>query len=235
MRPIPAGFMAGTGAWTPASLPGLRAWWRSDSNVLTDGDGVYEWGDITSNGWDLTQSTGAKKPQLISSHAGFNDHPAIDFATDDFLQTSTWTLITQPHTTWVVAESDVWPTGGSLVFIDGVDGNDRVLTYERNATGDPWSMWAGSANLDGASPGASDVVYYAVSKWDGSSSYFRMNGTEYTGNPGADGVAGITAGASNADAGHLDGQIAEIGVVDSALSAGDLASLETYLSTRYGL
>lgn len=58
--------------WTPTDIPNMLFWYdASDADtVLTDVDGVYQWSDKGPNGWHWTQSTGSKKPGVVSPWSG---------------------------------------------------------------------------------------------------------------------------------------------------------------------
>lgn len=77
---------AGLG-FTPESLAGLRAWYRTDAELFQDsakttaaasnGDPVGAWGDQTVNGLDLTQGTAGSRGTLVTG--AINGLPAVAF------------------------------------------------------------------------------------------------------------------------------------------------------------
>jgi len=71
----------------PTKIPGLVAWYDARYLNLADGALVGLWPDLSGNGFDLTQSTTARKPsfKVTGTVAGV---PAVSFDTvDDFITT----------------------------------------------------------------------------------------------------------------------------------------------------
>jgi hypothetical protein len=72
--------------WTPALLPTPPSLWFNDSSAVTDaGAGACsQWNDISGNGYHFVQTTGARRPLIVSS--GLNSRRTIRFdGSDDML------------------------------------------------------------------------------------------------------------------------------------------------------
>jgi hypothetical protein len=83
--------VAGGGAWTPASISGLAAWYDSSdsSNVTLTSSSVDQWDDLSSNANHLTQSTSGNKPTYDTTTNTINSKNVISFdGSDDFLESS---------------------------------------------------------------------------------------------------------------------------------------------------
>lgn len=84
------GILASSGvSWTPKNLTNLKAWYdASDTSTITvSGSSVTQWNDKSTNGYNLTQSTGTKQPQ--SGTTTLNSKNVIAFDGGDRLVAST--------------------------------------------------------------------------------------------------------------------------------------------------
>ena len=113
--------------WTPSRLSGLRlwatagpAWCFSDAGgaaACGDGDAVYVWKDRSGNAYDLSQSSGGKRPLLVSSGGAWRVR--FDGA-DDMLRN---TSVPDPgNTLSMFAVHQMGATAGIVVYKGGVDG-----------------------------------------------------------------------------------------------------------------
>ncbi len=107
-----AAMLFASSAFTPASISGLQAWFRSDLGITKDGsDLVATWADQSGNGRDLTEAT--NKPLWVSSL--INGYPAIRFdGTNDKLSSGAFS-VSQPITIFIV-HKNVSATDGDRVF-----------------------------------------------------------------------------------------------------------------------
>lgn len=237
MRPsrIPLLFSGGGTPWTPADLS-PHSWWRADTGISTDVDGVYEWTDKSGNSHKLQQPTGANKPDFVASHAPLGGEPAIDFdGINDVLYTDLFTKITMPNTIWVVADLDTAGGGAYRFLTDGGEAADRHAIYV-HTTGGPWTYFCGGANV-GTTASDTDPHYF-VARFENSAvnAYLRMDGAELENfNPGDQDLTQLLVGTSIGVANPLDGKVAEVGIVDGALSGANLTFLESYAAARYGI
>ena len=51
----------------PSSIPDLKLWLSADSGVVSSSNLVTQWGDISTNGFDLSQMDLSKCPILVSN------------------------------------------------------------------------------------------------------------------------------------------------------------------------
>lgn len=111
----------GSGAFSPASISGLVAWYAARLETgLNDGDAVATFTDQSGNGRNATQSTGTKKP-LFKTNI-INDKPALLFDnSDDCMQT---------------AAIDLSGTNGVTVYavVSGITAGALAMIAETSAT-----------------------------------------------------------------------------------------------------
>ena len=67
----------------PQNINGLRLWLSADSNVVINNNKVFQWMDISGNGYVLSQIDSTKMPSYINFIDSMNNNPCIYFY-DDF-------------------------------------------------------------------------------------------------------------------------------------------------------
>lgn len=74
--------------WTPAQLPSLVLWLDAEdsASITLNGSTVAQWSDKSGGNRHFTQVTAAFQPTYLPS--GFNNRPAIENVSDDFLELS---------------------------------------------------------------------------------------------------------------------------------------------------
>src|SRR5215469_5429220 len=68
---------SGAVPWTPASLPGLVAWYdaQTAASIVLNGSTVSQWNDRSGHGYNATQSTAANQPAYNA--VGLNGFPSL--------------------------------------------------------------------------------------------------------------------------------------------------------------
>ena len=221
----------------PTTVAGLNAWFKADAITgLVDGDPVATWPESQSAA-NATQGTAAKKP--VYKTAQVNSLPAVRFDGVDDVMTSTASSSLTATTVFVVAKVTAATVGRALRGA----GNDGGLEFRINATDfqqvvrqnvadvssststvteDAWQSWTTSfAN-------ASTYAFYAGGTANGTGTHAVTLTAAQTTALGA----GLTGGAGFD---FMVGDIAEIIVYDSVLSAGDRATVHTYIQDKYGI
>jgi hypothetical protein len=223
----------GSSAFSPASIPGLQLWLdASQISGLNDGDAVATWNDLSGNGNDVTQATASKKPTYKTGIQ--NGLPAVLFdGVDDFL------LITKAFgltsgTLFVVYKS----TAGSYCVLR--TNNDSAGQYFRYA-GDGNGYWGvfttGRIETYPASMPGANVAAYVVDVSSAASKTVHVNGID----KGAQSFTfasptQINIGDNLGSGGpYMTGYVMEVGLYNSAISAGNLALLNVYLAAKYGI
>lgn len=240
---------AAGGAWTPASLPGLVVWLdASNSGSITQSSGaVSQWNDLSGNGNNFVQATGANKPTF--SATGFNgSKPGITVvaASAQFVQNTSVPFNSSTLSIFVVntltASSE--DNSGLVSFLGSGQANDfnnaaSFILFTSNVH----SLYRLTSSTYDDFANAATVATPATIGWvfDGT------NGTGYlnfaadtpaakTGTLGAT-TANIAFGSRpwNSNTPSFDGTYGEIVLTNTAMSSGDRASLHTYLTSKWGV
>jgi hypothetical protein len=241
-----AGGTAGAGgaAFSVASLPGLALWLDAGKGTTVTSNSVTLWKDQSTNGNDAAPM-GTTPPQLVSG--AINGLPAIAIAQSATMATGS-----------NGSASLGFGLGDCLVEVvakwndSSVDATFMFQTFSGGATGIMLFSDGSNQASVGIMPNTSTQVVSTTGTPPGNGA-FHLFGGRRTGTGAATTVdvrlngtvAGTTSGANFAlDLGSIAGvvigggpslQIAEIVAVKGTISAADLASLEAYLKTKYGL
>lgn len=224
------------GAFTPAALPGLVAWFEArdllnGGTLPADGASVPSWKDKSGLGHDANQATGTRQP--VFRLVGQGGQPDLTFtkSVNSVLVTVAFTL-NQPDTIYVVGSNDSTATG-SQVFVDGngtnshlMDNNASLTTFRLSATGGPL--------LATVSSGALGSAHVLTGQFNGGSSISRIDGAQVaTGNAGSGNAGGLAIGGSGAGA-SINGHISAVIAYNAAHTAPQMAQMEAYLKAAFG-
>lgn len=220
----------GTAASLPSDISGLQLWYKADQVTgLVDADPVTTWTDLGALLKDLTQSTATNKPIYKTNIV--NSLPVVRFdGSNDRMSTATFTAIAQPVTVFCVAKSS------ALTGAQYFDTTNRPL-FGTNAT-PRHTLYAGSSILTSAAAADTDWHVYSCI-FNGASSIARRDGTSIiTGNPGTQSFGNVLyvgGDPISLTSAPLNGDIAELGVYNSALGTTDHNNLGSGLATKYAL
>lgn len=209
---------------------------RGHDLVLVDGDPVVEWPGASDTAYDASQATGSKQPTYKSNI--LNGYPVVRFdGTDDVLLTGLFaSALSQPTTIFLVAAVHS-TSGGSYVFTDGETNRQQMKAQDHDSDSRvEWRMWADFPNLDGPEPGTAFRIYVGI--FNGTNSLGRMDGLEeMNGEVGTNALDRLVLGSDEPAGGSsfLDGDIAEVGVYQAALSSSEIDQVEGYLADKYGI
>jgi hypothetical protein len=244
-------FSAGSAAVTPVlpvveTISGLQLWLdASDSSTLFDAttggslvaaDGaVARWQDKSGNARHATQATSGFRPTRklaqsnglasllfpVSSGTAENSGTCLDVSL----------TLSQPFTLVAVVRAK----RTDAYLCDGTSDAARVaIGTDLNGTSPgQWGMY-NTGVVEGGGNAAS-VWKVIVSRWNGSSSTIRLNGSDSgSGTVGSGGIAGLRIGSrlNNAFSGA---DVGEMAVYSSSLSAEDVATLESHLISKWGI
>lgn len=118
----------------PQNINGLRLWLSADSNVVINNNKVFQWMDISGNGYVLSQIDSTKMPSYINYIDSMNNNPTIYFY-DDFLVSEQYLTIG----TFFILTNYIYETfqnySGLLTSnIDNHTGKDFILVSNQNGT-----------------------------------------------------------------------------------------------------
>jgi hypothetical protein len=201
---------------------------------LNNNDPVATWDDQTANNRDLTQGTSGNRPKYLTD--GINGHPAVQFATDDFMATAAYAAnLLQPTTYFVVVQMDSLATDQNI--FDGIDftAGSRQNAYHYVSTTD-WAMFAdGSNHIAGGTPDTS--MHVLTCTFNGNSSTLRVDGTQVAaGGGGVPGTAfqnGLRLGSDPSGASPLNARIGEIQVWSGEVTGTERSTIEADLATKW--
>ena len=137
--------------WDPSDFTNVKYWWRADLGVTTTGTGVSNWVDQI-NGLDITQTTDANRPSLITSEATLNNQAAISFnGTSDWLSSKTSPAAVNNTdvsvlNVWRVTSTD--PGGGVIFGYSGIGAyaGRYFLDYATLGKLRNYTQWAAAAS-----------------------------------------------------------------------------------------
>jgi hypothetical protein len=253
MFTTPFAFMAAPagGGWTPADLPGIENWFKSDVGITLNGSTVSAWQDsLTSK--SVIQATVANQPGFTSSNANFNGLPTVDFISTD---TPTVINILENNTDFIYSGS--FPLYCFIIarknqslgaaFFNFIGGGSDASVANRGA----WSIniedssingWTGSIggltnSISGTSLNATLLAGIGLTSTD-IYTYFNSSSNAKSGSYLVNTNPKFFIGGYDSSnyAYNFAGSIAEVIITrGSVLSAGDLSDLWSYVQTKYAL
>ena len=215
--------------FTPSSITGLRSWFCADHiRGFKDGDAITTWADSHGT-FDVTQGTAANRP-LLKKFIQNNHHVLRFDGSNDYLQSSSFTASSQPHTIFVVCKNS--STAAIRSVFDGIaSGNRHTINYQ---TTGHLLLYAGTSLDSGVDDGTSFLLCTAV--FDTTASKIYKNGTlRITGAAGSHTLTGYTIGAIHDGSLPLNGDVGEILIYDGLLSAADRQRIEGALMAKWAI
>ena len=228
---------AGGGGFAPTDIDGCEHWY--DSSVLDDitKDGsnrVSQWNDKVGSD-NLVQSTSSNQPLWVND--GQNGHDYIDFdSTARYMQTSSgWTSMAQPMTVCMAIE---FPSAERCAFSGFNSGASTWLRLMRGSNTNQVACYNG-ADFGGTSiTGLDDAKHtFMVISDNAGDDLIYMDGNNVTTDDsgGSNAFVGLTIGAQQDGSSGWGSAIYEWFIYDSVLSSDNLATVNTYLSDKWGL
>lgn len=230
--------------WTPAQLS--TALWldAADTSTITlNGATVSQWNDKSGNGRNFSQTTAVNQPTY--SAAAFNAKAVVIFDGNDVMTFTGQTgLNANAFSVMLVAyETSAVNYAGLLSAHSGI-GNDYQRTdafaVETGASPTCFGFIIANASVavSGSKPSTAAVLS-AVK--DGTALLAARDGTAVTGTAPSVTYSNITGGfvlggryTSGVSGNYLNGAIAEVIALNSALSTVDRQKLEGYLAWKWG-
>lgn len=231
------GFGGGSSVSTfsPIAITGIAAWWRGDLGK-TIATGVSQWNDqsgIGDTNRNLVQAVGAKQPTVNATDAAYNNQTTLSFASASSQQLDSagnWSAaLSQPYSIFLVGQDggagfQGWASNtASSVAINYGNGSANMVMYAGSFLASTLGAVATPKMVGATFDGASSKIYESART------------PRNTGAAGATALAQLTLGANPGAGIFLNGKIAEAVVYSKALSVGEIDSLSTYFSSRYGL
>jgi hypothetical protein len=242
---------SGTAAWTPLSLGGeLLVWWDfTDSSIMTlTGSTIDEVNDKSTTGSDA-QLNKVGAPQLATNVINGLPVARFDGVDDAFEADGTGgTLELYNNTTieiWAVVKSDESGTGTIISEGNNTSGAQVYRLYDDDTANDYVFQYTNSSNVDRFV----NTQNRTTNDWDLiiATDFGSATGTSvevvdldigttgaYTRDGGSWGQVAVGKSWRSSSTLFFDGDIADIYIMNSALSAPNRALMAAYLNTKYG-
>jgi len=234
--------LAGPIAASPGGvISNLAIWLNSNMELYTDtscnsvasnGNDVKCWKDQSANNFDVSHSTFPPSLNNVCAAANFNYNSFLNFNDGKRLSNTINTVLASDDnaTIFAVASSDSLTGSDAVVAFDtgnpqmGTNGTDLELYDDTSYTGG-FTLATGN-------------TYLMDWSWtQGADATVGLNGKRV--NKGSGHVSGIASGFHvGNDAGYIDdwiGDIAEIAVYNTELSATDIQKVHSYMALKYGI
>ena len=216
--------------------PALALWLKAGTGVTTDPNGVTQWNDLSANGNNLAQPYGPPyEPQFATN--GLGDLVVSFSATNETYMTANW--------------SSSLAIAGDLTILAVVNfatlaGNTNGMIVSKTSAAQPaaydYYVTSGSVVFDGVNgtrAPSTGVPHLLDVTLRGTTVTHRLdeqpNGGGTLSANFADMVQPLYLGTRADGVNRLTGDLAEMMIIGSAVSPGDLASIENYLATSHGV
>lgn len=217
------------GGWTPASLPGLVAWYdASNAGSITSSSGnVSQWNDLSGSGFHLVQGTGANQPDTgVNTLNGLNVIKFIRANSDRMTKSGISTTVTSVFGVF----KNSYTTGTQVPCGTNADAFSYLL-----GSGGVINMFAGAGGSGSSNSTTNNTAFTAYCLINGASSVLNLNGTSTTTSTGTTTAAtAIQVGDAASGGNYWNGDIAEFFMSSSLISGADLTSARTYLTGKWG-
>lgn len=245
------------GAWTPALLANLIAWYKADSGVFsdlggttpaTDGQAVARWDDNSGHGYHYLQATSGLRPIFGASAMGSGKPGLIaDLNAGTVMFTAAGVAMGTGNLAsgFFVAQLTANPTAFGRVFgyvggADGTDSDTDSVIFGLQYPGNPDVSAYRGGTIIGPGTAVANTTFQFGAVFDGTDATVYLNNTEAA----SEAInmnfsdAGLIELFSNYNFGSAggntwDGAIGEIVLTNGAMSSDDRASLATYFSGRW--
>lgn len=247
VRGLPWGFGQRVGgvSFLPTDIADLRVWLKAGRITgLNDGDAVATWSDLSGNGNDATQATGAKQPlyqtnivngEPIVRGDGVND--ILDFGTPDILvgQGSCLGIVVAELRQAIGGGAGITGMRQNVGFAYGFNGNEEWGGFVNSGA------WEGDFSPAGATTGLNDGVFRIYElQYNGIDLRAFINGTldsipdaAVVGNLGVGAAASIFGRDDEVE--FLQHDIAEFLMYAPLPNTDDITNLRNYLGSEFGI
>jgi hypothetical protein len=194
---------------------------------VADGSPIGWLEDLSANAYHLIQTTTANKPTLDANNASFGGAVVWDFSGNDFWQKDFATSYTQPNT--IIGVFRVSDLTSARYIIDGNDSINRNVFF---TTADAYTFFSGSS-VGGGTPDTDTHVFVAT---NGSLSKVWLDGTLIINtNAGSHSINGVTSGARYTGDGGVIGKIAELCIINRAITTAEHNAMLAWFKDTYGI
>ncbi|MEY3499331.1 MAG: hypothetical protein RL308_1000, partial [Bacteroidota bacterium] len=208
----------------PNDLPNLKLWLRSDSLVL-NGNKVVQWTDLSGNNNHISQADVSKQPSFIANQ--INGYPIVSF---DGINDNLKNIFSQTYNTEVTIFIVMRNNSSSPVFIYDGGTNYLSMIYVNNNL----YIQSGNPNIFYSKIAPFPFSFFQSEYTGTTSKIFENSLLKLTGTLPSPIMNGFTLGTRyQQDVYFYHGDVAEIFVYNSVLSASDKSQIELYLRDKY--
>jgi hypothetical protein len=215
----------------PGTLSNLELWLTTTSGLFTNGGNVTQWVDQSGKNDPGRNAAPTGTPKL--GDAGFGS--AVFFGLSDGLRTGTWSQpLNDPSTVFVIAGKA--PSGAINTYLfDSLDNSKRHAVLMRV----DYQFWEYAGGFGSNVVGLVTDPMSIVAVFNGANSFLLQNTSNTDAgrnSPGAvSSITGFTVGNYPGGDLGLNGYIAEVAVYSRVLTDQEIATLNAYASTKYGV
>jgi hypothetical protein len=209
----------------PTFYEDLIAWYdAADTSTILTENGVFYWRDKSNNEFHLSQSTASRFPTSGTESFGKN---VLTFDGTDYLNVDFGQTYGQTNTLFVVCEFTSVNTTQYVV--------DGFATGYRNAFLNylgAFSTFGGSLFQTGGVSDTNSNIH--MIEFNGvTSKIYQNNVLKTTGNPGSNGLNGLTVGSSRDPAFFFSGKIMDIFAYNRVITENERNDIHLYLSRKW--
>jgi hypothetical protein len=229
---------------TTSAIPrsNLVMWLRADNSVTTSGSDVTSWGDVS--GSENSATNGSNQPTLVTG--AINGLPAVSFASgsSQFLQVPAgMASFTSGASIFLVTKPAAVTAGARFLDFGNGSASDNIFLDEPTNTGASLFTYNGATSSSVTSSSAITLGQYQLLEaiYNGSSTgTIYTNAVEGVQSTSLQTLQNLTRnnnyiGQASQGGNYFDGQIAEILVYNTAVTASQQAAIEGYLFNKYNL
>lgn len=237
-----------SGVFNPIQLSSLHSWYDASdtSTISATSNNITQWRDKSANGRHMTTSAGQPKTNTVSR----NGKNVVFFDGTSYLK-ATASVTSNALTVFVVGNKTDSPTGATtysrLLSLYGssndYDNTDAILMHMSavsfNGVTPPLVGCYRNSNPIGSIAWGLNTPAIATMSLNGSSVSFTANASTVSGSTSSTSLnaTGNTLGAGGPSGGgdqYMYGWIAEQIIYNRVLSAGEIASVQSYLKAKWG-
>lgn len=232
----------------PQQESSLIGWYRSDAGV-TQSSGVSVWADQSGNSNDATQSSASLRPTLVAGAVNNSILPTLSFdgVDDRLILPSNFSDLTNGVSVFVVLKPTSTSGDRTSITVSNASNADAFIaqTNNTNSTMTAYNNATSSAVATSSNP-------IAVNQFQVLEQIFQPGTTDGIGTISVDGVQAAQAtnlistlrnvtrsnnsiGMSSATTDFFQGEIAEILFYKKALKPTQIASIRSYLLSKFGV
>lgn len=215
-------------AFSPTQIAGLQLWLDASVIAGSNNDPVMTWLDQSGQGHNASQSNPAFQPVLKTNIVNSKPVVRFDAASTQFLEITY--AQPRPQSLFMVYQTDPANIGRTTAGTTTAGAENWL--FGSHSSGVRWWFANGAV---GAASGSFSTFYCLSGIGTALDSTLYSNGVQLA-NSAAIGVWGAVlnlGGAGGAE--NFTGDIAELIIYDTALSAADQQRVEAYLMSKYGL